>query len=690
MRKFTILLLIAGVAIVVAALYGVGNDQVTYTISPEYYTRFKFIQFNLADSGAARHMTQPRSAVVMVGVEATWWMGLYVGLILGLVALVFRNADRMFQSAMQALGLVLLFTVASGFAGWLYGRDVLVKRGVNWRLPDNLMDKPAFITAGTIHNFSYAGAVIGLVAGIAFLLIKKYRIRKRAQAMLIGIFLCGHSYAQLPTLPILRDSIYSNILKEERTLEIVLPVDYGVLKASRTGVIYVTDGEWNTRIASDIQQFLGIQFIPPHIIVGIDHAPRGKGDMRYRDLTPTRLPNENGPEASGGGEAFLAFVTKEVMPYINQKYRNSGKNIFFGHSLGGLFGMYALLKEPKSFTGYLLADPSLWWQDRSLMQLARERLGTLTDTTRFVLITGRSGMPLYGMGIAEMDSILKQRASDKLHWKSAVYSDETHNSMVFRTLYDGLKYIYWGYYAGKNLGFHPDQGFVQRGKPINVHCFNDDFSDIYFTTDGTTPTEASTPLPWNGSIPVDGAATLCVKAFCNQPEFSKTDRGTFLQVSEPFRAVVLPKHMGPGGLHYAYYLLKDSGNLAHARPVASGRADSGFVLGKIDDPENYLCVFTGYVRAAAAGYYIFGTSSWGATKVYVGDQLVLDQPGRNGLDLKTSVFPLDSGYHVLRIEHVLKQAQQKMDLFFVNPEGVARDENPQRMPLEALYSAAKK
>jgi hypothetical protein len=183
MRKFTILLLIIGVTVVIAALYGVGNDQVTYTISPEYYTRFKFIQFNLADSGAARHMTQPRSAVVMVGVKSTWWMGLYIGVILGLFALLFRNADRMFQSAMQALGLALLFTLASGFAGWWYGRDVLVKRGVNWRFPDNLADKQAFITAGTIHTFSYAGAGIGVLAGIIFLLIKKYRIRKRARAL---------------------------------------------------------------------------------------------------------------------------------------------------------------------------------------------------------------------------------------------------------------------------------------------------------------------------------------------------------------------------------------------------------------------------------------------------------------------------------------------------------------------------
>lgn len=173
-------LLIVGVAIVIAAIYGVGHDQVTYSISPEYYTKFKFIQFNLADSGAAQHMTQPRSAVVIVGVEASWWMGAMIGAVLGLVALLFHNADRMFQSAMQALGIVLLVAIVSAVIGYLYGHGMLAGRGVGWWIPPNVTDRPAFITAGTIHNASYLGGVFGLVAGVTFLLIKKARLRKRS------------------------------------------------------------------------------------------------------------------------------------------------------------------------------------------------------------------------------------------------------------------------------------------------------------------------------------------------------------------------------------------------------------------------------------------------------------------------------------------------------------------------------
>ncbi|MHA4808961.1 hypothetical protein ACX0G9_12685 [Flavitalea flava] len=183
MRKFVMFLLIVAVAIVVGAIYGVIHDQVTYSISPEYYTKFKFIQFDLADSVAAQHMTQPRSAVVMVGVKATWWMGLYIGVIIGLIAFIGKDPETMFQLAIQAVGWVIVVAVLTGIIGGVYGHYVLVKSGVNWWLPEHLVDKPAFITVGSIHNFSYLGGGLGLLAGIIFMILKNRAIRRRSQSI---------------------------------------------------------------------------------------------------------------------------------------------------------------------------------------------------------------------------------------------------------------------------------------------------------------------------------------------------------------------------------------------------------------------------------------------------------------------------------------------------------------------------
>jgi predicted alpha/beta superfamily hydrolase len=448
-----------------------------------------------------------------------------------------------------------------------------------------------------------------------------------------------------------------------RTLEIVLPDNYHPDQAAKTGVMYVTDGEWNTNIASDIQEFLQIQFIPHHIIVGIDDAPRGKGNLRFRDLTPSHPAGDNPSSGSGGGEAFLAFMTKELMPYINNKYANNNKNILFGASLGGLFGMYALLKEPNAFTAYLLADPSFWWDGHWMQKMAKDKLNSLPDTSKFLFIAGREGKPLAGMGDLAMDSVLKDQAKSTLHWKSVAYSAD---------------------YAGKNVGFQPNRGFVLKDKPVMVHCFNDNFSDIYYTTDGSVPTSASTPLV-DERIPVTGGTKLTVEAICNQPAYSKSFSGDF-QLAEAFPTVAPPKSVIPGGLHYAYYLLKDTADLAHAKPVFSGRADSTFKFGKMDDPEKYICVFTGFIKVATEGYHILGSASWGGTKIFLGRQLVIDQPDTDHVDFQASIVPLKSGYYPFRLEHILKQSQQKMELAYVLPDGVEKDENPRPIPWAAFYA----
>lgn len=179
MRKFAIFLLIILVATVIAAIYGIGLDQATYSISPEYYTKFLFVQFDLADPVAAQHMTQPRSAVVMVGVLATWWTGMIIGVVLGFITLIFKDADTMFRSALQALALVFLVVILTSVIGGSYGHYVLAKRGVDWWMPEQLKDRGAFITVGSILWSSYLGGAIGIVGGAVFLFVKNFRLRKK-------------------------------------------------------------------------------------------------------------------------------------------------------------------------------------------------------------------------------------------------------------------------------------------------------------------------------------------------------------------------------------------------------------------------------------------------------------------------------------------------------------------------------
>jgi hypothetical protein len=58
--------------------------------------------------------------------------------------------------------------------GILVGKFLISNLDANWNLPAELNDRKSFLTAGTMHNFSYLGGIIGLIYGIIYQLkIKK-------------------------------------------------------------------------------------------------------------------------------------------------------------------------------------------------------------------------------------------------------------------------------------------------------------------------------------------------------------------------------------------------------------------------------------------------------------------------------------------------------------------------------------
>lgn len=173
MKKFITLFLIIAIAPVIGGLYGILHDQLTYTISPEYYTKFKFYQFGLMDFGNEAIFPNPRIEVSVVGFMATWWMGLPIGLILGLVGLVHKNNKQMFRATIGAIVVTVIVAFATGLIGLAYGKLYLADTGVNWWLPDNLIDKKNFIAVGSMHNFSYLGGLTGVIAGTIYSIRRK-------------------------------------------------------------------------------------------------------------------------------------------------------------------------------------------------------------------------------------------------------------------------------------------------------------------------------------------------------------------------------------------------------------------------------------------------------------------------------------------------------------------------------------
>ena len=163
--------------------------------------------------------------------------------------------------------------------------------------------------------------------------------------------------------------LHSDILGEDRTLNIYLPNDYSPDSAKTYPVIYLLDGSADEdfiHIAGLVQfaSFPWIQIVPESIVVGISNVDR-KRDFTY----PTRNEKDKKDFPTTGGSAnFINFIGNELQPYIQENYRVNDTKTIIGQSLGGLLATEVLFKEPDLFDNYIIVSPSLWWDDESLLQ----------------------------------------------------------------------------------------------------------------------------------------------------------------------------------------------------------------------------------------------------------------------------------------------------------------------------------
>jgi len=128
--------------------------------------------------------------------------------------------------------------------------------------------------------------------------------------------------------------------------------------------LVVTDANGLFGTAVDTVRMMQLPaLLPDLLVVGIGYPTAATIadtiSIRVRDLTPTPAYDI---QDSGGASAFLQFIRDELCPLVGQRFPSAlGRTIFFGHSLGGLFGVHALFAEPAAFDGYIISSPSLWW-----------------------------------------------------------------------------------------------------------------------------------------------------------------------------------------------------------------------------------------------------------------------------------------------------------------------------------------
>jgi len=233
----------------------------------------------------------------------------------------------------------------------------------------------------------------------------------------------------------LRDSIKSDILGESRNILIHLPNDYFSSNKSYP-VIYQVKGDTASmlQVVSTVNRLAHEEEITPEMIIVAIETVSGK-DLWPRDTITAIEVNK-----------FQSFIEKELIPYIENKYRTTDDRILYGQSMTAVFTLYTFITKPKLFNSYIASSGAFPYCENFFKELS------LKSFQQSVQYNGQKIFITNGLKdhlIAQVNSLqqmtdfsnlVKEKIGNRVRYKYLTYENEGH--VPFHSLYDGLKFVF--------------------------------------------------------------------------------------------------------------------------------------------------------------------------------------------------------------------------------------------------------
>jgi len=172
MRTFIFIALLI-IAPMMAGLYGFIHDQITYNISEEFFTKFRFDHYDFP------YAWHPRARAGMIGILNAWKTGIPFGIILTAVGRIHMNTHKLlvytFYTYLLTFFMSFAFSIAAAYMP--VPADIVA---LKLSMPKNILDPIAFQRVVQINNFGYVGGIIGMLMGIGLHVLLYKRDKNKA------------------------------------------------------------------------------------------------------------------------------------------------------------------------------------------------------------------------------------------------------------------------------------------------------------------------------------------------------------------------------------------------------------------------------------------------------------------------------------------------------------------------------
>ena len=245
--------------------------------------------------------------------------------------------------------------------------------------------------------------------------------------ILLSIVLIACSYSlKASGLVIGEEQIFkSAILKEDRRLQVYLPDSYQKTK-KHYPVLFVMDSQRYFLHAIAHQKTLRFQDKTPElIVVGLTTD----NDKRRKWLYPDR-------------EAFIKFLSQELVPWIHDNYRASEERLYFGWEMAAGLVPDLIVNQPDLFQAYFMASPT---------HVNRQRIDNIarylqqTKSEHFIYATLGSVETWSTPSMALLDKAVKASSSNSMNWQYDLLDDQDHYTTPLLTIDNGLLKFYSDY-----------------------------------------------------------------------------------------------------------------------------------------------------------------------------------------------------------------------------------------------------
>lgn len=240
----------------------------------------------------------------------------------------------------------------------------------------------------------------------------------------------------------------------EHRITVSLPFRYERLDSAP--LVVCLDGAWIHGAARDASRVMSMGGDAPEaIVVGVEFTSTSMGEYlreRTRWYTPTPwVPPERigvkglTAEECGKADVMRAFLRDQLLPRLAGDYRID-ETWVVGHSFSALCALSALLAEPNLFDKWLLASPSVWWDDRAILGIEAAHAEANDDLPTTVFMSAGSHEDAdddeslhMRSNVEELVATLRGRNHPGLRLETAILDGENHNSVIGAAISRGMR-----------------------------------------------------------------------------------------------------------------------------------------------------------------------------------------------------------------------------------------------------------